>query len=226
MRVPPTRFFLPLFRGGDKLPSHTMIGQPTLSTRMRVSPENVSRRSFIKTGATITGALLAESGDAAQRDWSGREPMRYPDPDIVVVDPRFAKYKIGNTPLQRLWTGALWVEGCAWHTGGQYLVWSDIPNHRQMRQRFRKVGWISDIFREAEFFQCRCLVDWRLLDGGRDRQTIALPRSPSPPCCVGEFAENSIPKALTPLGRFTRWRTTNPRAALVPEPNPDCAPVL
>jgi gluconolactonase len=122
-----------------------MIGQPTLSTRMRVSPENVSRRSFIKTGATLTGALLAESGDAAQRDWSGREPMRYPDPDIVVVDPRFAKYKIGNTPLQRLWTGALWVEGCAWHTGGQYLVWSDIPNHRQMR-RLEEDGHVS-VFR-------------------------------------------------------------------------------
>ena len=40
---------------------------------------------------------------------------------------------IGNTPLQRLWTGALWAEGPAWNGVGRYLLWSDIPNNRQMR---------------------------------------------------------------------------------------------
>ena len=43
----------------------------------------------------------------------GAGPQRYPDPDVVVLDPRFAPLKIGNSPIQRLWTGALWAEGTA-----------------------------------------------------------------------------------------------------------------
>ena len=60
-------------------------------------------------------------------------PVRYPDPDIIILDPRFAQYRVGNTTIKRLWTGALWAEGPAWNGGGRYLVWSDIPNNRQMR---------------------------------------------------------------------------------------------
>jgi gluconolactonase len=59
--------------------------------------------------------------------------VRYPDPDVVVLDKRFAKYKIGNTPIQRLYTGMLWAEGPAWNGVGRYLVWSDIPNDVQHR---------------------------------------------------------------------------------------------
>ncbi len=29
--------------------------------------------------------------------------------------------------------GALWSEGPAWNAQGRYLVWSDIPNDRQLR---------------------------------------------------------------------------------------------
>ena len=42
-----------------------------------------------------------------------------------------------NAPIQRLWTGSLWAEGPAWNSQGRYLVWSDIPNNRQMR-------WLED----------------------------------------------------------------------------------
>ena len=51
---------------------------------------------------------------------------RYPDPNVRVLDPRFAKYRIGAAPLQRLYTGMLWAEGPAWNGQGGYLVWSDI----------------------------------------------------------------------------------------------------
>ena len=92
------------------------------------------RRRFLAAAAlAATGAALAPSARAAERDWSGRNPVRYPDADILVLDPRFARYKIGNTPIQKLWSGALWAEGCAWNGVGNYLVWSDIPNDRQMR---------------------------------------------------------------------------------------------
>jgi len=98
---------------------------------MKNDNKQPNRRSFL--GAALTGAALAPTALKAQRDWSGKEPSRYPDADIVVMDPRFAKYKIGNTPIQRLYTGSLWAEGPAWNAVGRYLVWSDIPNNRQMR---------------------------------------------------------------------------------------------
>jgi len=93
---------------------------------------SVGRRGFLKLAASGVAAASA-TNLLAQRDWSNQNPTRYPDPDIVVLDPRFAKYKIGNTPIQRLYTGTLWAEGTAWNGVGRYLVWSDIPNDRQLR---------------------------------------------------------------------------------------------
>jgi gluconolactonase len=84
--------------------------------------------TFAAAAAAATGKLLEA------RDYGPHaEPVRYPDPDIVVLDDRFAKYKIGNTPIRRLHTGCLWAEGPAWNGVGRYLVWSDIPNDVQMR---------------------------------------------------------------------------------------------
>jgi gluconolactonase len=96
------------------------------------------RRSFLQTlaaGAPAAGAAFA------QRDYSGA-PVRYPDPDIVVLDKRFAPYKLGNTPIQRLHTGMLWAEGPAWNGVGKYLLWSDIPNNIQLR-RLEEDGHVS-----------------------------------------------------------------------------------
>ena len=97
--------------------------------------KKIDRRHFLATAATA-GAGLAT---ATARDWSGNKPIRYPDPDLISLDPRFDKYKLGNTPLQRLYTNpnTLWTEGCAWNGVGRYLVFSDIPNNLQMR-------WIED----------------------------------------------------------------------------------
>ncbi len=99
----------------------------------------------------IPGFSVAQSLDIeslpivdTDRDWSGQNPLRYPDPDIIALDPRFNPYILFNTPIQRLYTGTLWAEGPAWNGVGQYLVWSDIPNNRQMR-------WIEDDNRVTEF---------------------------------------------------------------------------
>jgi gluconolactonase len=68
------------------------------------------------------------------RDFSpGAPPVTYPDPDVITIDPAFNSLRLGNTPMQRLWTGGLWMEGPAWSSQGRYLVWSDIPNNRQLR---------------------------------------------------------------------------------------------
>jgi gluconolactonase len=89
----------------------------------------MGRRSFLAGAAAAAMTAVANGRDYGPN----AEPVRYPDPDIIVLDKRFAKYKIGNTPIQRLHTGTLWAEGPAWCGGGRYLVWSDIPNDRQLR---------------------------------------------------------------------------------------------
>ena len=102
----------------------------------------IDRRSVLAAALGVAATpLLAPAARAQQfaapRDWSGQNPLPYPDPDILTLDDRFAPYVIFNTPIQRLYTGTLWAEGPAWSGVGRYLVWSDIPNNRQMR-------WIDD----------------------------------------------------------------------------------
>ena len=53
--------------------------------------------------------------------------------EFEVLDPRFGKLVIHHSKLERLWTGARWVEGPAYFPAGRYLVFSDIPNDRLMR---------------------------------------------------------------------------------------------
>ncbi len=105
-----------------------ILGQP--QTPHDGSPK-LGRRAFIGSSiaATVAANTLGQSRDFNQ----DAGPVRYPDRDIVVLDPRFAKYKLGNTSIQRLFTGMLWAEGPAWNAVGRYLVWSDIPNDLQHR---------------------------------------------------------------------------------------------
>ncbi|MCL4785211.1 MAG: SMP-30/gluconolactonase/LRE family protein [Verrucomicrobia bacterium] len=105
---------------------------PADTCHPRPVAQTINRRSFLRNASTAAAAVvLGRAVGAAERDWSGNKPVRYPDQDIIALDPRFRK--IGNTPIQRLHTGALWAEGCAWNGVGRYLVWSDIPNDRQFR---------------------------------------------------------------------------------------------
>jgi len=86
-----------------------------------------SRRSFLTALGTLAAApLLARDFGA------GAAPLRYPEADVLSLDPRF-KAKIGSTPIQRLHTGMMWAEGPAWSATGGYLMWSDIPNDAQYR---------------------------------------------------------------------------------------------
>lgn len=91
-----------------------------------------NRRAFLSAAAAVA-ATTAMAPDAFARNFGpNAEPVRYPEPDVVPLDPRF-KYKLGNTPIQRLYTGTLWAEGPAWNGVGRYLIWSDIPNNEQLR---------------------------------------------------------------------------------------------
>jgi gluconolactonase len=124
----------------------------------------LSRRALIKTmGVAAGAAALAPSIVRAQapagtpvappttitnppRDFGpGGAPTTYfSDPDVLTVEPEFNGLRQPNTSIVRLWTGALWSEGPAWSSQGRYLVWSDIPNNRQMR-------WLEDDGRVTVF---------------------------------------------------------------------------
>ncbi len=94
------------------------------------SGSKLNRRSF------LTAAAVASSSVALGREYGpDSPPQRYPDPDIVSLDKRFDKYRLGTTSIRRLYTSRkmMWAEGPAWNGVGRYLVWSDIPNNVQMR---------------------------------------------------------------------------------------------
>jgi gluconolactonase len=125
---------------------------------------SMSRRKMIRNASVALGtavlaprlasAQAAVSGPVAPpstitqppRDFSERgAPTTYfTDPDVLTIQPAFDGLRQPNAPIQRLWTGALWSEGPAWNAVGRFLVWSDIPNNRQMR-------WLEDDGRVSVF---------------------------------------------------------------------------
>ena len=125
---------------------------------------HITRRNLLATLGRAAGvALVAPASAFAQgrqvappsaptvisnppRDFGpGASPTTYfNDPDVLTIDPSFNALVQPNTSLTRLWTGALWTEGPAWSSQGRYLVWSDIPNNRQLR-------WLEDEGRVSIF---------------------------------------------------------------------------
>ncbi|TMJ24729.1 MAG: SMP-30/gluconolactonase/LRE family protein, partial [Alphaproteobacteria bacterium] len=93
-----------------------------------------------------TPAAPATTITTPPRDFSrsGAPTVYGRDPDIITIDPAFDSLTQSNTPIQRLWTGSMWAEGPAWSSVGKFLVWSDIPNNRQLR-------WIEDDGRVSVF---------------------------------------------------------------------------
>ena len=121
----------------------------------------ITRRHLLTTLSAVTGAALAvPRGARAQgkpqsaptvisnppRDFGPDAPPTtyFADPDVLTIDPAFDGLIQANTSIKRLWTGALWAEGPAWSSQGRYLLWSDIPNNRQLR-------WLEDDGRVTVF---------------------------------------------------------------------------
>jgi gluconolactonase len=128
---------------------------------VQISSRGVSRRTLVAGIAAGAGAIALGPRDARAagdmgpvappstvtsppRDFgpNGAPTTYFTDPDVLTVDPSFPAQP--NSAIQRLWTGALWSEGPAWSAQGRYLVWSDIPNNRQMR-------WLEDDGRVSVF---------------------------------------------------------------------------
>ena len=64
----------------------------------------------------------------SDRSWEPGSPIRYPDPNIVILDDRFARIALGNAAIHRIATGFAFTEGPVWFGDGRYLLFSDIPN--------------------------------------------------------------------------------------------------
>ena len=122
-----------------------------------------TRRRILTSLGTLAGAaIVAPRAVLGQQVGSGVQPPStittpprdfgpnappttyFTDPDILSVDPLFNRYVQPNASIKRLWIGALWAEGPAWSGQGRYLIWSDIPNNRQLR-------WLEDDERVTVF---------------------------------------------------------------------------
>jgi gluconolactonase len=64
-------------------------------------------------------------------DWP--QSLRYPDPLITALDPRFRKYHVSLSSVDRLYIGTRWGEGPVWFGDLRCLIWSDIPNNRMLK---------------------------------------------------------------------------------------------
>ena len=50
-----------------------------------------------------------------------------------ILTEEFNSCLTGHGRVERLWTGARWVEGPVWFPAGRFLLFSDIPNNRMLR---------------------------------------------------------------------------------------------
>lgn len=75
-----------------------------------------------------------------------RTSVHIPDPAIEVIDERFGALVIGQEVVQRLWTGARWLEGPVWFGDTRQLVFSDVPDNRMFC--WSEVSGAVTVFRE------------------------------------------------------------------------------
>ena len=91
----------------------------------------MDRRHFLALPAAA--AMLPGQARVQARQSPARDVVRYPDPSVRSLDPRFDKYRAGAAVVERLYTGSRWAEGPVWFGDLRCLLWSDIPNDRMLR---------------------------------------------------------------------------------------------
>jgi gluconolactonase len=78
------------------------------------------------------------------------EPVRYPDPAIRILDPRFSALVLGNAAVERIAGHCRFTEGPIWFGDLRCLLWSDIPNDRILKWE-EETGAIS-LFRKPSHY--------------------------------------------------------------------------
>lgn len=93
---------------------------------------------------------MNEASSHTQERPGWRPATCYPDPAIKSLDPRFEKYWLKLSAVERLATGLRWAEGPVWFGDGRYLLCSDIPNQRILKWE-EETGAVS-VFRKPSNF--------------------------------------------------------------------------
>ncbi|MBR0968388.1 SMP-30/gluconolactonase/LRE family protein [Bradyrhizobium diazoefficiens] len=93
---------------------------------------------------------MNEASSHTQERSGWRPASCYPDPAIKALDPRFEKYWLKLSAVERLTTGLRWAEGPVWFGDGRYLLCSDIPNQRIIKWE-EETGAVS-VFRKPSNF--------------------------------------------------------------------------
>src|SRR5258707_7433957 len=91
-----------------------------------------------------------QMSDASSQSPGWRPATYYPDPAIHALDPRFEKYWLKLSAVERLTTGLRWAEGPGWFGDGRYLLCSDIPNNRIIKWE-EETGAVS-VYRKPSNF--------------------------------------------------------------------------
>jgi gluconolactonase len=102
----------------------------------------LDRRTFL----AGTSALAAVSPVSAS--WEPTE--RLPDPAVEIVDPSFAKYRLGLAAVERVASGFRWAEGPVWFGDLRTLVFSDVSNDRLMKWD-EETGAVSVLRRPSNY---------------------------------------------------------------------------
>src|SRR5258705_10917883 len=90
--------------------------------------EITRRNLFVAAGASALSGVISSPAFSA---WE--ESTRYPEPRRQILDPSFARYRIAQASVERLYAGARWSEGPVWMGDWRCVLWSDIPNNRILR---------------------------------------------------------------------------------------------
>jgi hypothetical protein len=121
------------------------------ATKHSVSPPPDSKRLLAEL-AVLGNATATRTANVRgiihSAGW--RPATYYPDPAIHALDPRFEKYWLKLSAVERLTTGLRWAEGPVWFGDGRYLLCSDIPNNRILKWE-EETGAVS-IFRKPSNF--------------------------------------------------------------------------
>ena len=110
-----------------------------------MTTSTTARRALLGAGAALPfaapGLLHAQAGVP---------PIRYPDPAIKILDPRFEPLVIAMAAIEQIAGGCRFTEGPVWLGDLRQLVFSDIPNDRLMRWD-EETGAVSLLRRPAGY---------------------------------------------------------------------------
>ena len=79
-----------------------MINPTDLPNPQKIAADGLDRRGLLKSAAALAATTMIASNASARDFGRNAEPQRYPDPDIVVIDDKRFKAKVGNIAIKRL----------------------------------------------------------------------------------------------------------------------------